>query len=659
MLIPPEVIKYINANLPAWEMAKEITWNYVYKRKTYQIVRVPSENGLYLRREKKGFLSLFTGTEVVNYNYYLVNLSKSKGKGSYGEVFKAFLYDPNTKNIDKKNPRALKIYTNPDIEEAMEEARNERKTIKLLHSDPPLKVQNRIYFFMEWVPGKTPNKHPKFKKLTFYELTEALWQLAFALYTAHNNTIQDGGAIVHADLKLENIKISIKDDPDNKNKKKISLRLLDFGIAEKISDNPNILTMQTPRGTVINMSPEPLRGEFTVKTDIFLFFIILIHFYGGDPLKERNELINPTVMDIVNTELNFENLFTGINIPNFAYDISSIITKLARRGGALNCEERLDSDETFNALNALRLLCLCHQQNPKGKDSKYIYFAKLNLIAAGLWKNAIGKKTIEVFKNKKLTQKRKDRKNIEITWQGFGFDTNPKVCLAINLLSNKDLLSKESSQLLTYGLLAQENESSPQPEYAAQAVIKLHSENLLDDKILNKLIEDPKNCERIIVSSSFKIAHLFLISDSTRKAYVENLKKKEQFKIYDHILKNRAHYNEIFSSPLTIELLKSISNVMLKKVDDYRVKKSKLPPDKYERTKRGYTNIQKEQAANLLIKTFSEPTQANINAFFQPENKISRKALEKKHFWISRLGDEANDFVTYLEKNKSAIPSPG
>lgn len=102
-----------------------------------------------------------------------------------------------------------------------------------------------------------------------------------ALKYLHENNI------CHRDIKPENFLLYKEKKPDN-------IKLIDFGLAKKLSENE---IMSNPNGTAYYIAPEVLKGEYTVKCDIWSMGVVLyIMMCGRPPFKGKS---NPEIISSV------------------------------------------------------------------------------------------------------------------------------------------------------------------------------------------------------------------------------------------------------------------------------------------------------------------------------------------------------------------------
>ncbi len=123
------------------------------------------------------------------------------------------------------------------------------------------------YFVMEYVPGTPVTTYVREHRLAIRERIELFLKICSAVEVAHRKRI------VHRDLKRSNILVNEKGEP----------KLLDFGIAKLLEENPLALTaIGEERLTPISASPEQARGErVTPATDIYALGALLYEMLTG------------------------------------------------------------------------------------------------------------------------------------------------------------------------------------------------------------------------------------------------------------------------------------------------------------------------------------------------------------------------------------------
>ena len=123
------------------------------------------------------------------------------------------------------------------------------------------------YFVMEYVPGIPVTSYVAEHHLSIRERLALFLKICAAVEVAHRRRV------VHRDLKRSNILVNAEGEP----------KLLDFGIAKLIEENPHALTATgQQRLTPISASPEQARGdEVTRASDIYALGALLYEILTG------------------------------------------------------------------------------------------------------------------------------------------------------------------------------------------------------------------------------------------------------------------------------------------------------------------------------------------------------------------------------------------
>ena len=249
---------------------------------------------------------------------------KKLGTGGYGAVYLA-------KNKKTGNYVAVKAIQKLKIKD-YESFITEMSILKGLDHPNIYKLYetwetDRIWFLSTeyWRGGelfyyivKQDNKH-----VTEGEAALIMRQGLSALKYLHENNI------CHRDIKPENFLLYKEKDPDN-------IKLIDFGLAKKLSENE---IMSNPNGTAYYIAPEVLKGEYSMKCDIWSMGVVLfIMMWGRPPFKGKN---NP---EIINNVLKGEYHFDYPSFETATEDVKDFISKCLET----DVDKRMSADEAYD-----------------------------------------------------------------------------------------------------------------------------------------------------------------------------------------------------------------------------------------------------------------------------------------------------------------------
>ena len=197
-------------------------------------------------------------------------LTKSLGKGSFGEVFLTTKQGTNeyyaTKRLDRafsEKPANVKRLTN---EIKILKGINHPNIVRLIELK---KTKTHVYIVTEYCNGgdltsclrKYVNKH--FKPFPEEIVQYLMKQIVNAINFLHTHKV------IHRDLKLDNILLNFptEEDKKNLNMMKATVKLIDFGFATVLRSSKSNLT-HTVLGTPTNMEPQLLQNMEEKKRNI-------------------------------------------------------------------------------------------------------------------------------------------------------------------------------------------------------------------------------------------------------------------------------------------------------------------------------------------------------------------------------------------------------
>lgn len=211
--------------------------------------------------------------------YYVFKREKANPKkGGFASVYKGYELDPETLRLGK--PVAIKHFDSQVVENTQESIEREVEYLgKRFDVEMPVSGLGETYVVMEYVPTedlghlfKTVNDKDVTLKTTdtlndlaFDQRATLMWFLMLDLNTLHHNKNKKTNkknkedniypALIHKDLKLENIRLDVK------NRKIADARIVDYGLAQAIDDNPEKLEGISRRGSDYYISPELIEGN--------------------------------------------------------------------------------------------------------------------------------------------------------------------------------------------------------------------------------------------------------------------------------------------------------------------------------------------------------------------------------------------------------------
>lgn len=228
-----------------------------------------------------------------------------------------------------------------------------------------LNVEGKDVLIMDFIEGfhihPDAKNNPQLKQLSFVQSVDIIWQLILGLNHLHyRNT--SGPAIVHGDVKGENIKIRIKEQEAGEQKgNKIDVFYLDADYAKPITSRP-----QCAQGTPEHLAIELLEGYYSEGSDFFALSPLLLSVLGArNPLQKiieyRNSHPDMCEAELVKKYRNIGFCTEGI-FEHFEKKPAPFICKLVERFivqmGAKNPKNRPQPDAILEFFTALRQLCL-------------------------------------------------------------------------------------------------------------------------------------------------------------------------------------------------------------------------------------------------------------------------------------------------------------
>ncbi|MGI8957981.1 MAG: protein kinase domain-containing protein [Chthoniobacterales bacterium] len=180
------------------------------------------------------------------------------------------------------------------------------------------------YFVMEYVPGTPVTNYVNEHHLALRQRLSLFLKICAAVEVAHRRRV------VHRDLKRSNILVTAEGEP----------KLLDFGIAKLLEENPLALTAAgQQRLTPISASPEQARGdEVTTSSDIYALGALLYEMLTGQtPHQFRTR--HPSLDEVERVVCEEEPILPSVaaapeNRHTLRGDLDAIITRAMRKDPA-------------------------------------------------------------------------------------------------------------------------------------------------------------------------------------------------------------------------------------------------------------------------------------------------------------------------------------
>lgn len=205
---------------------------------------------------------------------------ESIGEGGEGRIFKAYDHAVD-RYVAIKELSLSKKGRAEVLKEARAIARISHPNVVSLYDI--IEEEDRIYLIMEFVDGVSLRELlDDFHALPFQPALGIFIQVAWAIEFAHNH------GIIHLDIKPENILVT----PSGR------VKIADFGIARFITEEE-----QTDKimGTTHYLAPEALKGQYSLRSDIFALGTVLYEmlagenpFYSYDPDESFKKILDYT-----------------------------------------------------------------------------------------------------------------------------------------------------------------------------------------------------------------------------------------------------------------------------------------------------------------------------------------------------------------------------
>jgi serine/threonine-protein kinase len=194
-------------------------------------------------------------------------------------------------------------------------------------------ADGRPYLAMEYVEGKDLRDWQRRGVMPLPMAVEVIRQACAGLSAAHE------AGIIHRDIKPSNIIVSENDG-------KLTVKVLDFGIAARKDDGSEMSSTQGVIGTVLYMSPEQLQGrkrdELTPASDIYSLGLTAYELLTGQPAISGDSQAEIIAKHLYDQPTPPSQLRPG-------HDLPTAVDRVVMKALAKNPQERYQSALEFAA----------------------------------------------------------------------------------------------------------------------------------------------------------------------------------------------------------------------------------------------------------------------------------------------------------------------
>lgn len=299
----------------------------------------------------------------IDHHYYL-QTKKIIGRGTFGVVYLAYAIDEKTKQVSSEK-MAVKV-----IDRISEFSNIEYEIFRRYYkAEAPLPLDGKIYLVTEYLPGHDLFDHKDelnepFRNLDFGTTLELLYQISMMLNLLHHETARTGEAISHCDIKGANIRAEVKGDG------KVNVAIIDFGLSDKVSDDPSELLADKAKGSPYYAPHETTldrAGKRGLKSDIWALTPIFISLLGGEnPFRSKNNMTTFFPNDLrgfYSLKYDIKGIlerFKG-DLALIDHPVTHLILQFINRMQA-DYQERPDSDQLLRFTTSLNLIYKLTQQ---------------------------------------------------------------------------------------------------------------------------------------------------------------------------------------------------------------------------------------------------------------------------------------------------------
>lgn len=276
--------------------------------------------------------------------------------------------------IDEHTPVAIKFYEPNQHPSAYQYYSSE---IAVIH------IEDKDVLIMEYQDGfhilPDAQDNPDLMELNFFEAVDIAWHLIIDLNNYHY-TNSSGPAIVHGDIKGENVKIKLSKKEGEKRSVRVDTTFLDLDYAK-----PVLKTPQQVEGTPEHLALELLEGYYSEESDFFALCPILLSLFGArNPFSKiiefRDSHMSMQSTELVRhyCELGFcsEGLFEHFEKKPERF-ICNVIERFIQQMGAKLIQHRPAPAAILEFFTALRQWCLI----PDNHEDREICLLRLYISA--------------------------------------------------------------------------------------------------------------------------------------------------------------------------------------------------------------------------------------------------------------------------------------
>lgn len=388
----------------------------------------------------KDYAVVRCGSPRSGFNFYYIDKQEIVGEGSFGMVYKAYFVDPVTGKRKKDKPFVAKV-----VLDKKKFDKREGEILKRYYplTENPVFFGNQVILVAPFFAGSDliydNNLAPDIAALPFEDRANILLQLALSFNVLHHNK-PSGPAVVHSDIKGENIRIFI--DPKTH---RINIYPVDFGLSTTLSHETKFALSKG--GTLFFLAPEGRQGFAGTKTDVYALAGVFCFILGvKDPLVDKKNAYEKG-QNYANVKYNYRELLRGKAAPKgYPSSLAQLMQAFLDRMQALDHEARAESDEVLHFTVALYNLCQIIKFDKTKKDIN-IEYAKLALLSLGVWNSKIGIREIKTWdatQNKEVVVQSDAPK----TFAHFDYQNDPDFCDVIVKLFEKGWLLPETATVV-------------------------------------------------------------------------------------------------------------------------------------------------------------------------------------------------------------------